>query len=228
MKLIGKLIKFLRDFEQKYLLLMIAITILVILSPFISSDSFGNFVYKVIFSVVLIMALYGASEEQKNNRITQFMGITAIVLNWLPSLEDGSDLATAINPIQGVFFAIFFILVTVSLITHITKSNQVDANILYGSITGYLLIGITGAVICGMIEFFYPASFNFTVEGSSSFHHFIYFSFVTLSSLGYGDFTPISAQAQVFSVMLSTLGQFYMTILVAILVSKYLISKHHG
>jgi hypothetical protein len=56
------------------------------------------------------------------------------------------------------------------------------------------------------------------------FHDYLYFSFVTLTTLGYGDITPVSAFAKSLTIFIAITGQLYLTILIAMLVGKYLSS----
>jgi hypothetical protein len=66
---------------------------------------------------------------------------------------------------------------------------------------------------------------NFAGGTAQGFHDFLYFSFITLTTLGYGDVTPVSALAKSLSIVIAIAGQLYMTILIAMLVGKYISSS---
>ena len=115
------------------------------------------------------------------------------------------------------------------MVRHIAKSEKVNATIIINSINGYLLLGILGAVLLAMAEILQKliyhldtGAINFAGGTAQGFHDFLYFSFVTLTTLGYGDVTPVSAFAKSASLAIAVSGQFYLAILVAMLVGKFL------
>ncbi len=71
-----------------------------------------------------------------------------------------------------------------------------------------------------------PPGINFTGGAVPGFHDYLYFSFVTLTTLGYGDITPVAAATKSIALVIAVTGQFYLTILVAMLVGKYLSQKN--
>lgn len=106
----------------------------------------------------------------------------------------------------------------------IATENDVSANRIIGAIVVYLLLGVLWSVIYTMIELSWPNSFaGFEVGGASQWDsEWLYFSFVTMTTLGFGDIAPVSALARVFTYMQAIFGQFYIAILVAGLVSGYI------
>ena len=92
-----------------------------------------------------------------------------------------------------------------------------------GALCGYLLLGILFALIFAEME--QNNSGCFRMEGSSEFSDFIYFSIVTLSTLGYGDIVPVSAQARALVSLEVLLGQFYLAVVVARLVALSMVSR---
>ena len=118
------------------------------------------------------------------------------------------------------------------MVRHIAESKKVNVTIIINSINGYLLIGILGAVLLAVVEtvqkYIYPldaGAINFAGGTAQGFHDFLYFSFITLTTLGYGDVTPVSAFAKSVTLIIAVTGQFYLTILIAMLVGKYLSSS---
>jgi voltage-gated potassium channel len=115
------------------------------------------------------------------------------------------------------------------MIRHIASSQKVTPTIILNSINGYLLIGVLGAVLLSMAQLVQLIIFgsdsgaiSFSGGTAAGLHDYLYFSFVTLTTLGYGDVTPVSAFAKSLTIIIAVSGQLYLTILVAILVGKYL------
>lgn len=126
-----------------------------------------------------------------------------------------------VGVIGFILLALFLFAITVSLIVHVASSKDVNANIIFSAINGYLLIGIIGGIALKSIDVFATNSILSNSE-SNSIGQYMYFSYVTLTTLGYGDLTPAVAGSRVVSMLLAITGQLYIAILIAMLVGKYL------
>ena len=119
----------------------------------------------------------------------------------------------------------------VTAITHTMKQvavgTDMSMNRIVGAICVYLLLGVIWALTYSVLELAVPGSFagfeTWSNRGWES--EWLYFSFVTMTTLGYGDLLPISATARVMAYLQAVFGQFYIAILVAGLVSAYIASK---
>jgi hypothetical protein len=105
----------------------------------------------------------------------------------------------------------------------------ISANRIIGAVSLYLLLGVFWAVAYTVVEIANPGSFDgLTVRyGQGWDSDWLYFSFVTMTTLGYGDMLPLSAIARMLAYVQAVFGQFYIAILVAGLVSAYL-SRRQG
>ena len=102
--------------------------------------------------------------------------------------------------------------------------RDVDQNIMFGSIVLYLLLGLIWAILYLLILLFYPDAFNGlqAVPWQENFSRVTYYSFVTLTTLGYGDISPKNSIAEFFVYVQTIVGVFYMAIIVSTLVSSRL------
>ena len=130
------------------------------------------------------------------------------------------------------FFVLSFFIFTISvLIKNVFFREKISRDLIFGAICIYILIGIAWAQIYALIEIFIPTSFphNFNLLGprdaTSQSEYFIYFSFVTLTTLGYGDINPISSPARFFSILEALTGQLYIATAITRTVSLYLTRK---
>ena len=89
----------------------------------------------------------------------------------------------------------------------------------------YLLLGIAASLLFQSVYAFNPQAYHAPAEGLSGLSDFIYFSFVTLTTLGYGDITPASPLAHSLAILFSVTGQLYLTMIIAMLVGKFLSEK---
>jgi Ion channel len=118
----------------------------------------------------------------------------------------------------------------VIILRHILTTRRVTYDTISGAVCGYLLFGVMYAFAFVIIDYFYPGSFSISLKSPGAhpyvyvkqeFQHYVYFSFVTLASLGYGDIAPLSAPARACAAMEGIAGQFYIAVLIARLVSLH-------
>jgi hypothetical protein len=127
-----------------------------------------------------------------------------------------------------VIYLLFYIYVAYRLLRMIIGTTNVGIGVLYASVIVYLLIGVVGGYLFMLIENASPGSItNLEVTTLKNPKEFFYFSFTTLSTLGYGEITPFSAAARAISITLSTIGPLYLTVLIALLVSRFEHSDIH-
>jgi len=179
----------------------------------------------IIFTAIILSGTYSLDFSKKTRNILFISGIVTIFLTWI-------DYFFAKDILRLVSFLSFFsfnLFITVFMVRHIARSQQVTLTIIINSINGYLQIGILGALLLAIAEiaqkFFFhinAGAINFVGDAAAGFHDYLYFSFVTLTTLGYGDITPVSALAKSLTIVIAITGQLYLTILIAMLVGKYL------
>jgi len=127
---------------------------------------------------------------------------------------------------------VFVVLVGFIAMRDVLYGGEADQNRLMGAMCVYLLIGLAWAYVFTLIHVFSPTSFEGiagpTTEAHAKAIQFLYYSFVTLTTLGYGEITPASPVAQTLAYMEAVSGQFYLTILVAALVGMLLSRRPSG
>lgn len=200
--------------------------------------------YLWLLLALMLLLFCGALFEQLGNAaLTRFMGVllTATILVAVWSLEQGrfkffrtgvtallillivmeytfghKDLAL----IQPVVLLLFTLSTIVIASRQVLFSGNVDANKIIGSICIYMFLGIFWALTYVLVEAVFPGSipgFEST-DWQENFEKGVYFSFVSLTTLGYGDISPAQPLARYLAYMQAVTGQFYIAILVASLV----------
>ncbi len=148
---------------------------------------------------------------------------TGVVLNALavPFDDIGFTLGALLALIAFLLIAIWCTL------RQVIGGIEISANRLVGAVSLYLMLGVLWAVVYTLVEISAPGSFSGlpTANSEDWDSSWLYFSFVTMTTLGYGDLVPVSAVARMLAYMQAVFGQFYIAILVAGLVSAY-ISAH--
>ena len=109
------------------------------------------------------------------------------------------------------------------LINYILRSKRVTTNSLYACIAAYLILGVIGVPIFNAIEHYYPNAF--TLPENYTYYDMLYFCYITITTVGFGDITPTNDLAKGLTLLLSISGQLYITFVVAIIIGKYLASE---
>ena len=144
------------------------------------------------------------------------LGTAALVFTWGALVIDrGWFVATG-----AVVLGVFFLLTTWQLVLYVARARSADGNTIYASVCAYVMIGIGFALAYEILEIWYPGAFALTSpETFEQTGGFVYFSFVTQTTLGYGEITPIMPFARSLTIVQAVLGQFYVAIVVARLIS---------
>lgn len=144
-------------------------------------------------------------------------------------------LATLLNYLILTYIAIslslFFLVISIVVaFKSVFYSEEITINQLVGASCIYLLLGIIGAILYSNLYYISPTSFTGLTDMNVELHfpEFMYYSYVTLTTLGFGDITPVSPIAKTMSFMQAIIGQLYLTIMVAGLVGKAINSGNNS
>ena len=184
---------------------------------------FENFISPVL---LLCNLLAGVVLASKKKRLVRFLCLL-VVLNsaiFLVSLL-GISWLLEVQAVRLFSYFIFFGFITFETIDQVAKARQVEKNVIMGLISGYLALGLLSFFLFYVIEYVEPNSYsNLVFDGSAerTTEKLLYFSYVTLLTIGYGEIVPVSQLAQKAAILVALIGQFYMVILTAIVVGKYI------
>lgn len=173
------------------------------------------------FSLLVLISVWGF---QGNRLVFRFGLVLALVQIGLALVDqymhmNAFKVAAALNVLA------FCILSTVLGGRHVFSWRRADTNTLMGAVCVYLLLGLIWALVYTLFAHFWPeGSFNGISfrENAAEFDTFLYYSFVTLTSSGYGDITPVHPLLRTLAYLEMIVGQFYMAILVAGLVGLFM------
>ncbi len=202
---------------QNNSLLFIVVFSTIFVIPMISGRIQEVF-YNIAYSFIFLASVFSL---EKRNRTLTAGAVLAFVLVWISQIFKLPQLFS----ISGLFTIIFFTLVISKLVAQIARSQQVDAAVIFEAINGYLLIGLTFSLFVGMVVRFDPHAFAINNQTGDLGPNIIYYTFVTMTTLGYGDIVPVSQSAKSLAMLISISGQMYVAILIALLVGKYSASK---
>jgi hypothetical protein len=129
---------------------------------------------------------------------------------------------------------LFFVWIVIALILEIARTEDVTASVIIDAINGYLLLGIVFTLLVGLVMLYQPNAFNLPARRLAAQHldeglnDYVYFTFVTLATLGYGDIAPKTPVAKSLAILIAVSGQLYVATIIATLVGKYAASAAPG
>jgi len=197
-----------------------ALGLAVVSSPFTEKLESSELAEVVRLTLVLLTGLLALSRRHRLLILGVIIVLPAVVGKWLNHWQP--DLVPDWTfQMPGVLFVLFVLL---QLLRFILRAPHVNSEVLCAGIAGYLLLGFLWALAYTLVAQLDPAAFVFASgPAGQSMKTFtaLYFSFVTLSTVGYGDIAAASNPARMLAMVEAVIGLFYSTILIARLVSLY-------
>ena len=201
--------------EQRFLFLLISILLLLLLSPFLRGFLSIKIMLDIFFSLVFISAVNAISSNKRNLVILSVLAIPMLLSIWIGHFIEIQGLS-----ITGSFSGIiFFIYLIITLLRHVFRQERINREVIFAAIVVYLLMGVLWAYVYGTIESIQPNSFSRIKDTMGDQRYlFLYYSFVTLTTLGYGDISPITPVASSMAILEAIIGQLYLVVQIAWLV----------
>jgi len=204
-----------------YFILTMTLLLCAIAYP-IGAHFFGSGLLRIAITALLMASVYAVVNRTWLFRILLVLVVPILLINWvIDPFEDHQffDWLTALST-DAFLFAVL-----IAVFIDVIRSKRVTADTIFGAVAVYLMFGVVMALLFQFVNNVDPGSViasvgeaTNTVERHDQFAEFMYFSFVTLTSVGYGDLTPIGPAARSLAMFVGVIGQLYLAILIARLV----------
>ncbi len=181
---------------------------------------FHDFAGILLYSALLVASVHALSDSRKHVLTAVLLASPALVLIWIQGYVGSVSLKVA-----SLSFVLLFVGFTaVRVLKYVLRGEDRVVDKIFGALSVYLLFGHSWAFVYIILESLQPGSFaglaqTGAVEGVGS--ELIYYSFVTLTTLGYGEITPVSISARNLAAMEAVTGVLYTATLIARLVGLY-------
>jgi hypothetical protein len=201
--------------------LLVVLGLLFLSFPFVEEVKGGDIIVSILLSLVLISAVLAVASSGRTLVVAVLLMIPAIAGRWINHFRP--DLVPpAVFLVSGLVLVAF---VVVNLLSFVFHAPSVNTEVLCASISAYLMLGLMWTMAYWLVDQLTPGgafSFN-TTAGKQSMNGFnaFYFSFITLSTVGYGDITPVSRIARWLAALEAMTGLLYVAVLIARLVALY-------
>ena len=202
----------------RFLFLLITLLLLFAFRPFFVDLVGVSLIMEIFFSAIFLAGIYAASQNKHIFYSSLIIAIPALIISWT-NLFVEYDHLVLVGRILGIFF---YVLIATVILIYLFKEKEISPDVIIGSICAYLLIGLLWSNLYAVLETLTPGSFMIPEGLGTEPSYFLYYSFVTMTTLGYGDITPLSPPAQSLSLLEAIGGQLYIAILIARLVGIHI------
>ncbi len=211
-------------FAYRFELLIVSQILILFGSLFVPTQWYANYFNPLLFIANLAVGLLFFSPNKWKLRFIILLLITAIVFFGVDVTSIKYQEAFKFVHL-GTFF-LFYLLLSVEIIKQVWQAKIVGKNVIFGLVSGYISLGLIGFFICTAIEMASPGSFaglSYQADtGAAKPEELLYFSYITLMTIGYGEIVPLAQIARKAAVLIGLMGQMYLVVVTAIVVGKYI------
>ncbi len=211
--------------HNKYTQLLIALITNFILAPFLRGN-IGELALSLISLYAIIIIVRTFSLKPKFFKLYSSIALLTFLLEIVGRMELSKLPTIAFLLLIQVVYILYLGIAAYLILRDILLSQQITTDTIRGSICVYLLIGFVWALLYGITASLETNAFSQPIIEIDSYGRAVYFSFTTLTTLGYGDILPVSPLAKMLTNLEAIIGQLYPAILIAILVGGYLSQRN--
>ena len=202
--------------KSRFIYIIFTIILVLMVNPFLRPlGLFGHLFSTLILAMIPLSSAFALAENRDKPTIILLIALPFVIL-------DGVSFFFKIHSLMIVAFsfgAALYFYISYLLVKNILSIKLVSADLIYCAISTYLLIGIGWTAIYIVVEGISPGSFS----GKSEPADLLYFSFVTLTTVGFGDIVPLSLLGRRLAVLEAAMGSIYMAVIVAMIVGRYML-----
>lgn len=210
--------------KYKYLLFLLILIVLLFSTRFFSLFMEFN-AAKIATILLLIIAGFILLPGTRHiHNLIKWFAIATLLYNGIYYFYPTSKFLSITS---FLLLFIYLLLIVYLLFNQILKVKSISLSQIIAAFSAYIIIGYVGSFVSSLIILFDPEAFNILnpSPGSNINEELVYFSFITMTTIGYGDIVPVSFFAKRLTLLLGLSSQFYLTVVIAIFIGKYLNNK---
>jgi len=205
-------------FKERFLSLLIFIIAMLILGPLVEEFVQLSILMDILWSAIFVSAIYAVSQKIRHILVAVLLALPMLGSIWTKYFVQHKALLV----VGSLCGAAFFLFAIIQMLIFIYSHKEVTRDLIVGAAVVYLFMALMWTFIFIVVETLHPGSFNLPEgQGFEATRQFVYYSFVTLTTLGYGDITPISSLARSLCILEAVIGQLYLVVQVAWLVGVH-------
>jgi hypothetical protein len=220
-------------FHHRFSFLLASIVVTLLAASVVRGLELGKehnqYIINISFVLLLAASVFITCKKKKSIILSFCLAIPAVLCDNIILFHYSDVVAIGYH----VFTVLFLGYIIFNILKYIFTRSQISFNTISASLCAYLLLAVVWALVYSLIEIVSPGSFNFSfsVEADSILMNYggeqmdiaLYYSLVTMTTLGYGDITPATATTRMFAAIEAFIGQLYLVVLVARLVGMQIV-----
>lgn len=207
--------------ENRFNYLLTTFIFLLLAGPLLAILNLNWHLDALVFLVAIILTLKQDLISQTRFYLKVSLAVLAFVITILSDQHGTGMLSNKFGILANIIYIVFIYSAVVILTRRLVLEKNVNADTIKGGICLYFLIGFLWSLIYNIVYVIAPTSFKFSTTNVIDYSHFHYYSFTVLTTLGFGDITPISLLARNLTTLEAITGQMFLAIFVARLISLY-------
>lgn len=212
--------------ENRYIHLLIILIVFILLFPFVRNIKAEFAFIATLFFLAIAFTLRAIELKRPTYISCAAMGGVGLIIGFSAFFTAESDLKQALIASSLSIYALFMIIAIIFMIQKMFSTTKVTGDVIRGGISVYLLLGFLWTLFYVLIYHFDPNAFYFAHPWHDSF--LFYFSFSTLTTVGYGDISPVNKAAMVLANLEAIAGQLYLAIFISRLVGLHVMHNAHS
>jgi Ion channel len=209
--------------RRRFYYLLLALLLTIVISPLLKEFTVLRIVFDVSLSIIFLIGCFTVSQNKYVLWLAVILSVPLLISVWIGHFDISIPIIALIGKVSGVAY---FGLIAGTILVFVFTVRKVTWSVISAALIVYLTLGVMWGFAFALVEMLQPTSFSFPdnllLQGN---YDFMYFSFITLTTVGYGDITPVTGIARSLSLLEGILGQSYMAILVARLVGLHVSSS---
>ena len=208
---------------RSHLWLFLCLSSIFLVYPHTKGLGFAKYFLDAIFSVSIVFSMLHRFRVHALVRTFYIaVGVAATVSTWMLGAASPNGI------VQPTLYAVFFGLSACLHLRELSTKTAIDSDTLLGAVCTYLLIGLFFAAVYGFVFQFDPGSFEDLKGSTEPMYELIYFSFITLTTVGYGDVVPSRNSTQMLAAYQGIIGQVFVAVVVGVLVGNFVANKQQS
>ena len=199
------------------LLLLLSVLLAILLTPVLDHGNRSRLALAAVMFIPVVLSIVRLSQIKR----WVWPSVLLALGNVIFVVAGNTFRSRTLTGIRWAFLAAFFALTATGLFSYLRNSRYVARAELYTAVSIYLLLGLLWATIYLAIDSFSPGSIQMGGNPADRQTELLYFSLITLSTVGYGDVVPITGTARILTALEGVTGVLYIAITVALLVSRF-------
>ena len=201
-------------FKRRFFILFVSLLALILFTPLVQGFLGIHILWNIFLTGILLSGVHAVSEKKRNVYIASLLALPMLVSVWSEYFVK-NNYVVIVGTLCGV---VFFAYMIVNILLFIYRQDKVTRDLISGAAVVYLLMAIMWTFIYRVIETVHPGSFTVLATDIHERMRFIYFSLVTITTLGYGDMVPKTSLTSSLATLEAVVGQLYLVTTVAWLV----------